>query len=296
MTDTDNGHEPTSHAVPAASGPSSREGTARASESSGVSLRIEEAHSARMYDYLLGGKDNYPSDQKAAEGAVEAFPTLRVAARENRAFLGRAVRYVVEETGIRQFLDIGSGLPTADNVHQVAQRHDPDARVVYVDNDPIVLAHGRALLATDARTTVIETDIRDPRSVIEHPETRALIDFTQPVAVLAVAILHFISDAEDPAGIVARLRQSLAPGSVIVLSHATAEISPTTALGVQAAYRAQGVPLTLRDRAAFAELFAGFDLVDPGIQVVSDWRATVPEEQRPSHAEVSWYGGIGRLA
>ncbi|MDJ1131382.1 SAM-dependent methyltransferase [Streptomyces iconiensis] len=264
-------------------------------ESSGAGLRTDEAHSARMYDYLLGGKDNYPADQEAAEAAMTAFPTLRTAARENRAFLGRAVRHIVEETGIRQFLDIGSGLPTAHNVHQVAQRHDPESRVVYVDNDPIVLAHGRALLSTDARTTVIETDIRDPRAIVEHPETKALIDFEKPVAVLAVAILHFIADEEDPGGLVAQLRDILVPGSVIVLSHATAEISPETALGVQAAYRAQGVPLTLRDRAAFAELFAGFELIEPGIQVVSDWRPTVPESERPSHAEVSWYGGMGRL-
>lgn len=264
-------------------------------ESSGAGLRIHEAHSARMYDYLLGGKDNYAADREAAEAAVSAFPTLRTAARENRAFLGRAVRYVVEETGIRQFLDIGSGLPTADNVHQVAQRHARDARVVYVDNDPIVLAHGQALLSADTRTSVIEADVRDPRAIIEHPQTRALIDFSEPVAVLAVALLHFIPDEQDPCGLVAKLREVLAPGSVIVLSHATAEISPETALGVQAAYRAQGVPLTLRDRAAFAELFTGFELVEPGIQVVSDWRATVPESERPSHAEVSWYGGIGRL-
>lgn len=226
---------------------------------------------------------------------MTAFPTLRIAARENRAFLGRAVRHVVEETGIRQFLDIGSGLPTAQNVHQVAQHHDPQSRVVYVDNDPIVLAHGHALLSADERTTVIQADIRDPRSIIERKETRALIDFTEPVAVLAVAILHFISDEEEPGAIVARIREALAPGSVIILSHATAEISPETALGVQTAYRAQGVPLTLRDRAAFAELFAGFELVEPGIQVVSDWRATDPESDRPSHAEVSWYGGVGRL-
>ncbi|NGO72167.1 SAM-dependent methyltransferase [Streptomyces boncukensis] len=271
------------------------EATGRQYESSGAGLRTHEAHSARMYDYLLGGKDNYPADEKAAEAAVAAFPTLRTAARENRAFLGRAVRYVVEETGIRQFLDIGSGLPTADNVHQVAQRHAPDARVVYVDNDPIVLAHGHALLSADARTTVIPADIRDPDAILAHHETQELIDFAEPAAVLAVAILHFVSDEEDPGAIVGRLREALAPGSVIVLSHATAEISPETALGVQAAYRAQNVPLTLRDRADLAELFAGFEIVEPGIQVVSDWRSTVPESERPSHAEVSWYGGIGRL-
>ncbi|WP_425578116.1 SAM-dependent methyltransferase [Streptomyces albiaxialis] len=258
-------------------------------------MRTGEAHSARMYDYLLGGRDNFAADREAAEAAVAAFPTLRTAARENRAFLGRAVRHVVEETGIRQFLDIGSGLPTARNVHQVARRHAPDARVVYVDNDPLVLAHGQALLAADARTTVIQADIRDPRAILGHPGTRELIDFGEPVALLAVAVLHFVSDEEDPRGLVARLREALVPGSVLVLSHATAEISPETALGVQAAYRAQGVPLTLRDRAAFAELFEEFEIAEPGIQVVSDWRATVPESERPSHAEVSWYGGTGRL-
>jgi hypothetical protein len=271
------------------------EEVARLYESSGSGLRTDEAHSARMYDYLLDGKDNYPPDQEAAEAAMTAFPTLRIAARENRAFLGRAVRHVVEQTGIRQFLDIGSGLPTAQNVHQVAQRHDPESRVVYVDNDPIVLAHGHALLGADARTTVIKADIRDPRSIIENAETKTLIDFTEPVAVLAVAILHFISDEEEPGTIVARIREALVPGSVIILSHATAEISPETALGVQNAYRAQGVPLTLRDRSDFVELFEGFEIIEPGIQVVSDWRATVPEADRPSHAEVSWYGGVGRL-
>lgn len=286
-----------SHQGHGQSGPRSARGerTPPAQELTDVDLRTDKAHSARMYDYLLGGKDNYPADWEAAENAVAAFPTLRTAARENRGFLGRAVRYVVEETGIRQFLDIGSGLPTADNVHQVAQRHDPTARVVYVDNDPIVLAHGQALLAKNEHTTVVRTDIRDPRSIVEHPDTRALLDFDEPVAVLAVAILHFLSDEEDPASVLRELHRALAPGSVVVLSHATAEISPKTALGVQSAYRAQGVPLTLRDRAAFSELFAGFELVEPGVQVVSDWRSDVPEEDRPSHAEVSWYGGIGRL-
>ncbi|MFG3255366.1 SAM-dependent methyltransferase [Streptomyces sp. NPDC048172] len=268
---------------------------ARLYEAGGEGIRAGEAHSARMYDYLLGGHDNFAADREAADAAVAAFPTLGTAARENRAFLGRAVRHVVEETGIRQFLDIGSGLPTAQNVHQVARRHVPDARVVYVDNDPLVLAHGHALLAADARTTVIRGDIRDPRAIVEHAGTRELIDFREPVALLAVAVLHFVSDEEDPRGLVARLREAVAPGSVLVLSHSTAEISPETALGVQTAYRAQGVPLTLRDRAAFTGFFEGFELVEPGVQVVSDWRATVPESERPSHAEVSWYGGIGRL-
>nr|WP_277751065.1 SAM-dependent methyltransferase [Streptomyces hoynatensis] len=264
--------------------------------SSGIDLRTDQPHSARMYDYLLGGKDHYTVDGEAAEKALGSFPMLRIAARENRKFLGRAVRYLVEEIGIRQFLDLGSGLPTAENVHQVAQRSDPGARVVYVDNDPIVLVHGSALLATDERTAVVQGDIRDPGAVLAHPKTRELIDFSEPVGVLAVAVLHFVGDEEDPAGIVRTLREAVPAGSHFILSHATADIAPEAAMGVQRAYRSQGVPLTLRTRAQFSAFFAGLELVEPGVQVVSDWRATEPESERPSHADVSWYGGIGRLA
>ncbi|GGO94002.1 SAM-dependent methyltransferase [Wenjunlia tyrosinilytica] len=258
-------------------------------------LHTDRPHAARMYDYLLGGKDNYAADREAAEKAVASFPTLRTAARENRNFLGRVVRHLVRETPIRQFLDIGSGLPTAENVHQVAQRDDPDARVVYVDNDPIVLAHGRALLAENDRTTVIQADARTPDRIIEHCRANELIDFTRPVAVLAVALLHFVPDAENPSGIIDTLRESVPPDSHIVLSHATADISPETALGVQATYQAQGVPLTLRSRSEFEKFFAGLEIVDPGIQVITDWRSDVPPHARPPHADVSWYGGLGRL-
>jgi SAM-dependent methyltransferase len=248
-----------------------------------------------MYDYLLGGRDHYAADSEAAEQALAWAPTLRTAARENRAFLGRAVRYLVREAGIRQFLDLGPGLPTAENVHQVAQKADPEARIVYVDNDPIVLAFGGALLAQNARTAVVPGDLRRPAAVLDHPRTRALIDFSEPVGVLAVAVLHFIGDHEDPAGIVRTLRDAVAPGSHVVLSHGTADIAPGEAKGVENAYRAQGVPLTLRTRTAFEELFAGWELVEPGIQVVSDWRPSEPAAERPSHADVSWYGGVGRL-
>lgn len=259
-------------------------------------LHTDQPHAARMYDYLLGGKDHFPADRAAAEGAVASFPTLRTAARENRRFIGRAVRYLVEEAGITQFLDIGSGLPTAENVHEVAQRHDPGAHVVYVDNDPIVLVHGRALLEEQGRTTVIQADARDPGAVLAHPGTRALIDFDRPVGLLVVALLHLIPDEDDPGGIVTALRDAVPPGSHIVLSHGTADISPETALGVQAAYRARGIPLTLRDRGVFEEFFTGLEMVEPGVQVVTDWRSEVPEDERPSHADVSWYGGIGRVS
>ncbi|MBL1065893.1 SAM-dependent methyltransferase [Streptomyces sp. 7-21] len=260
-----------------------------------LDLRTDRPHSARMYDYLLGGKEHYTVDAEAAEKALQVFPMLRTAARENRKFLGRAVRYLAKEAGIRQFLDLGSGLPTAENVHQVAQRVIPDARVVYVDNDPIVLVHGNALLARDASTCVVQGDIREPRAVLEHPETQGLIDFDEPVAVLAVAVLHFVGDDEDPDGIVRTLREAVCPGSHLILSHATADLAPEAALGVQEAYRVQGVPLTLRSKERFTEFFAGTELIDPGVQVVSDWRAEEPADQRPSHADVSWYGGIGRV-
>lgn len=258
-------------------------------------LKTDQPHSARMYDYLLGGKDNFPADRDAAEKAVLAFPTLRTAALENRKFLGRAVRHLVEEAGINQFLDLGSGLPTAENVHQVAQRHDPRSHVVYVDNDPIVLVHGRALLEEDERTTVIQADARNPQAILAHSGTRHLIDFTRPVGVLVVALLHFLTDEEDPAGIVSQLRQSLPPGSHVVLSHGTKDLAPEAATAGEQAYRARGVPLTLRDKATFESFFTDMELLPPGVQVVSDWRSEVPEDKRPAHAEVSWYGGVGRI-
>ncbi|WP_370592630.1 SAM-dependent methyltransferase [Streptomyces sp. NBRC 109706] len=262
-----------------------------------LDLRTDQPHSARMYDYLLGGKDHYTVDGEAAEQALASFPLLRTAARENRAFLGRAVRYLVRETGIRQFLDLGSGLPSAENVHQVAQRADPTARVVYVDNDPIVLVHGSALLARDPSTAVIQGDIRETEAVLADPEVRALLDLEKPLGVLAVAVLHFVGDHENPEGIVRLLRDAVAPESHFILSHATADIAPEAAMGVQRAYRAQGVPLTLRDKERFTGFFEGLELVEPGVQVVSDWRNDeVPESERPDHADVSWYGGIGRLA
>lgn len=259
-----------------------------------VDLKTDRPHSARMYDYLVGGKDHFPADRMAAEQALTSFPTLRTAALENRRFLGRAVRYLVQEEGIRQFLDIGSGLPTADNVHQVAQRYDPLSRVVYVDNDPIVLVHGRALLEENDRTTVVQSDLHTPQQIIDHPDTRQLIDFSQPLAILVVAIFHFVPDDAKVAEIMHTLVNAAPVGSFFVLSHATAEISPETALGVQEAYRDNEVPLTLRDRAEFQKFFTGLEMVEPGIQVVSDWRPDIPEKDRPSHAEVSWYGGVGK--
>jgi S-adenosyl methyltransferase len=234
---------------------------------------------ARMYDYFLGGKDHFPADKAAAEQLLATVPLTRVGARENRAFLQRAVGFLAGEAGIRQFLDIGTGLPTQGNVHEVAQAVAPDARVVYVDNDPIVHAHANALLSGD-NTASILGDLRDPDGILADPETNRLIDFRQPVAILLVAVLHFIRDREDPAGIVARLKAAMAPGSYLVISHATGDLYPRE-IGAEAtkAYDRATAPLVLRTRAEIERFFDGLELVPPGLVQLSRWR---PDGDLPS--------------
>src|SRR5260370_14682183 len=186
-------------------------------------------HTARMYDFYLNGKDNYAADRDAAREVLRAAPEIRATALANRAFLGRAVRYLVRDAGIRQIIDIGTGIPAAGNVHEVAQQAAPDVRVAYVDNDPIVHVHADALLTGTGITSIVLADLREPEAILSHPQIRELIDFGQPVALLLIAILHFISDAEDPAGIVATFRGALAPGSYLALSPRTADFHPQTA-------------------------------------------------------------------
>src|ERR1700733_2193287 len=188
-------------------------------------IDTSKPHAARIYDYLLGGKDHFAVDRETAEKGIKLIPTGRTAARENRSFLGRAVRYLVAEAGIRQFLDIGAGLPSANNVHEVAQAVTPSCRVVYVDNDPLVLAHARALLTSspEGKTAYIHADLRDPEKILADPATVATLDFTKPVALMLVAILHFIPDSDEPRRIVATLLDALPPGSYLVASHATGE-------------------------------------------------------------------------
>jgi hypothetical protein len=189
-------------------------------------IDTSKPHPARMYDAYLGGNDNYPVDREAVREVVRLYPEVRSIALANRAFLQRAVRFLAGEAGIRQFLDIGTGIPSAGNVHAVAGRAAPGARVVYVDNDPIVHVHANALLTGTGTTSIVLADLRDPRAILAHPEVRKLIDFTEPVALLLVAILHFIKDEEDPAGIVATLRDALAPGSYLVLCGAGPAVAP----------------------------------------------------------------------
>jgi hypothetical protein len=256
-----------------------------------------KAHPARMYDFLLGGKDHFEADRQAIAGLLKAVPNARTGARENRAFLGRAVRYLVAEAGIRQFLDIGSGLPTASNVHEVAQSIAPESRVVYMDNDPIVMAHGRALLTSHpaGRTAYIQADLHDPDDILRQPAVRGTLDFTRPVALMLVAVLHFFPDDQDPAGIVAALLDALPAGSYLVASQTTADFNDPdqAADGVQAVQRA-GVPFQTRTAEEFAEAaFAGLELVPPGLVVVSEWRPEAASP-RPLPSEVAYYGAVAR--
>jgi hypothetical protein len=260
-----------------------------------VIIDTSKPHSARMYDYYLGGKDHFPADRETAEIAARSWTSVRTAVRENRAFLGRVVRFLANQAGIRQFLDIGTGLPSANNVHEVAQAVAPEARIVYVDNDPIVLVHARSLLRStpEGRTAYIDADLRDPVNILEDPALQETLDLSQPVALMLVAILHFLIDADDPAGIVQTLLAALPPGSYLAASHVTPEHDPVGVKGLEAAYRKGGVSAQVRPVDEFAELaFTGLRLVEPGIVLVSEWRpdGTGP---RPSAAEVSWYGGVG---
>jgi SAM-dependent methyltransferase len=258
---------------------------------------LSRPHSARMYDYFLGGKDNFAVDRETAEVAIRSWPGVRTTARENRKFLARAVEFLVREAGIRQFLDIGTGLPSANNVHEVAQRFAPDSRVVYVDNDPLVLAHAQALLrsAPSGRTAYIHADLRRPQEILADPVVRETLDFSQPVALVLLAILHFVADEQDDArAIVSALLDPLPPGSFLLSSHVTAEHDPEGVGGLVATYRKSGVTAQARSAEDFGLVaFDGLELVPPGMVLISDWRA--PEGvPRPSAKEVSAYGAVAR--
>ena len=261
-------------------------------------IDTSKAHPARMYDYLLGGKDHFEADRAAIAGLMKTVPTARTGARENRAFLGRAVKYLVAEAGIRQFLDIGAGLPTANNVHEVAQAIATESRVVYVDNDPIVMAHARALLTSHSsgRTVYVQADLHDPEAILRHPLVAETLDFGHPVALMLVAVLHFFPDAENPAGIVASLLKALPPGSYLVASHGTADYNDPEAAanGVQAVQRA-GVAFQTRTADEFADLtLAGLELVPPGVVPVSEWRPDETDGPTPPPVEVGYYGLVAR--
>jgi hypothetical protein len=264
-----------------------------------VDLQFGRPHPARVYDYLLGGKDNFAADREAANAALKANPDLRIPPRENRAFLGRVVAYLAGEAGVSQFLDIGTGIPTSPNVHEIAQGIDPRARIVYVDNDPVVLAHARALLATGpaGKVAYIDADVRDPDAILGSRELLDALDLGQPVALLLLAILHFVPDEDDPAGIVRRLMAGLPSGSYLALSHLTGDFDPGFWDGVAAWYRDIGVNMQVRAKPDIERLFDGLDLVEPGVVSGHDWRPDLggPSEAiRPTDAQVSGYAGVAR--
>jgi hypothetical protein len=256
-----------------------------------------KAHPARIYDYFLGGKDNFAADRETAARALAVWPTVQVSVRENRAFLGRAVRYLAE-AGIDQFLDIGSGLPNVGNVHEVAQGINPAAHVVYADNDPIVLAHARALLTSspEGRCAYIHADLRDPEKILNDPATVGTLDFSRPIGLLVVAVLHFIHDEDQPERIISTLVDALPSGSYVVSSHGTAEymVGEKTGESVVGAYGSGGVALADRDSSQFGALvFKGLELVPPGVVPTTDWRPDF-SELRPSPSEVSTNAGVAR--
>jgi hypothetical protein len=251
------------------------------------------AHPARMYDYFLGGQDNYKVDRIAAEEVIAIVPAVREMARANRAFLGRAVRFLARE-GIRQFLDIGTGIPGPGNTKDVAREVAPDARVAYVDNDPIVVAHAGALLADhdSRRTAVLQADLHDPEAILQHPDVCSVLDFEKPMAVLLVAVLHFIPDEDDPIGIVRRLMQAVAPGSYLVISHGTGDFDPEIAAAAVRSYSKTGAGIVARSKDQLTEFFDGLDLIDPGIVQVPWWHPDGPVPKNA--ASIWWYGAAAR--
>jgi S-adenosyl methyltransferase len=252
-----------------------------------------KAHPARMYDFYLGGKDNYPADQEAAGEVIKRAPEIRDIARVNRAFLGRAVRFLAGEAGIRQFLDIGTGIPTEGNVHEVAGSVAEGTRVVYVDNDPIVNVHANALLTGGGTTGIVLADLRNPEAILSDPGVRRLIDFGEPVGLLLIAVMHFVRDDEDPAGIVATLREALPKGSYLALSHITGDFRGEAASSAMSIYNQATSTANLRSHNQIARFFAGWDMVEPGLVQAPLWR---PDGPLPGNLDKLWiYGGVARL-
>ncbi|MFJ2031754.1 SAM-dependent methyltransferase [Streptosporangium sp. NPDC087985] len=261
-------------------------------------IEVGKPSIARVYDFMLGGKDNFASDRKVAEMALQIAPDAPEAARANREFLRRVVHHLAAEAGIRQFVDIGSGLPTQGNVHEIAQEVDPEARVVYVDNDPIVLVHGRALLAKNDTTTVVQADIRRPQEIVDHPDLRRLVDFSQPVALLLFSILHHLNDDEDPEGIAAGLRDVLAPGSYVAVSHFHNPGAARPEAAEQAASAEKLFNENLgtgrwRTREEILAYFGTFEVLEPGLVPLAEWR---PDSDDHAERGITYYTYVGGVA
>ncbi|MEU5565184.1 SAM-dependent methyltransferase [Micromonospora musae] len=256
---------------------------------SGVDARFP--HSARVYDWWLGGKDNFAADRAMGAALVEAIPTLREMAKENRRFVHRVARHLVGEAGIRQFLDIGTGIPTRPNLHEVAQAVAPETRVVYVDNDPIVLAHARALMISTAqgRSEYIHADLREPEKILSDARLTETLDLDRPVALTLIAVLMLLRDSDDPAGRLRTLMDAVPSGSYLAITHPTGDFDPAAMNAAVAAATQGGMTLVPRTRAEVERFFTGWELVEPGIAPVMAWR---PEDGQPDdpHAAYYWAG------
>ncbi|WP_019544820.1 SAM-dependent methyltransferase [Streptomyces sulphureus] len=250
-------------------------------------------HSARMYDYYLGGKDWFEADKQAAEAAIAFWPHAAVTAQQNRYFMHRATRVLARDYGVRQFLDLGTGIPTAPNLHQIAQEVAPDAKVVYLDNDPLVLEYASALLRStpEGHTAYVEADVREV-SLGENQEVHEVLDFEQPIALSLIALTHFFPDDWDPHAMVERFLAPLPSGSFLVLSHATPDFEPEIAEKVRQLYLQSGTPVQFRAKAEIERFFDGLELVEPGVTTVHRWRPEEPSEY--SDYQVSFYGGVAR--
>ena len=254
----------------------------------------KRANPARVYDYLLGGTHNFLADQDAGRAILAVEPNTRPGARANRAFLGRAVRFMAAE-GIRQFLDIGSGIPTEGNVHEIAQQAVLGARVAYVDNDPVAVAHALAMLDGKVDAGIAEADLREPRQILADHEVRRHIDLARPAGLLLSMVLHFISDDEDPWRVVATLRDALAPGSYLVLAHLTNESRPAVAQAAETVYnRSVSTDIHMRSRADILRFFDGFDLVEPGLVYMTQWRPDSPADVPDDPGQFWVLVGVGR--
>lgn len=260
----------------------------------GIDLTVPSV--SRIYDYFLGGSHNFEVDREAARVALKALPGIPKIGQANRAVMRRAVRFAVDR-GVTQFLDIGSGIPTFGNVHEVAQAATPEARVVYVDNDPVAVSHSRAVLDGNETATIAAADLRDPRSVLDNPETRRMLDLDRPVALMLVAVVHFLADEDRPGEIIADLRDALAPGSVMVITHATLlGPTPQAQRGVQEVYKRTSTPLITRDREELEIFFDGFELVEPGVVPLPFWRPDTPPSDDDDPAVLHGLAGVGLKA
>jgi hypothetical protein len=253
-----------------------------------VGIDLDRPAAARVYDFYLGGFHNFAVDREMGRQAITMWPELPEIMKANRGFLRRAVRFLAG-AGVRQFLDLGSGIPTVGNVHEIAQRAARDSRVVYVDNDPVAVEHSRAILAGDERTAVVHADLRDPEAVLADPVVTGLFDPAEPVAVLMVAVLHFVPDEAVPAELVARFRDGTAAGSYLAISHATAGDQPDRAAEHRGLYQRTATPMTMRTRAQISQLFDGYELAPPGLVYLPEWR---PEPDGPAVERPERFAGL----